>query len=251
MLSKIILTFILSFIVISADGFAKTQSSSCDSTWAQIQNLHKLDSLYKPLVGLCGVEFRNKLREKLSTNKDLGYTGARKVMFSYIDNVEGKVCGVYSGTCIKTSGIPDHTKYNTEHSWCQSWGATGTAKSDLHHLYPVKSNLNSRRNNFPFCEVADTQWEDFGSYFGKSYSGTSCFEPPNWHKGELARSMFYFAVRYSKRVDAEQERFFREWNAENPVSEKEYSRNEEIYRYQGNRNPFVQYPEFVQLITDF
>jgi len=130
-------------------------------------------------------------------------------------------------------------------------GATGKAKSDLYHLYPVKSNLNSKRNNFPFCEVSEVLWADYGSSFGRSYSDTTCFEPPNWHKGELARSMFYFAVRYSRPIDPEQEAFFRKWNRDYPVSNKEHYRNEDIFGFQGNRNPFVQYPEFVKLIRDF
>jgi len=252
MLKKVILALILCFIVISVNASVKTRStSSCKTTWDNIQSTHNLDPLYKSLIGLCGIEFRKQLWEKIATNEYLDYKDARVIMFSHLDNVDGKVCGVYSGTCIETSGIPDPSKYNTEHSWCQSWGATGKAKSDLHHLYPVKSNLNSKRNNFPFCEVSDVQWEDYGSYFGHSFSGTTCFEPPNWHKGELARSMFYFSVRYSRPLDSEQEKFFREWNAEIPVSEKEYYRNEDSLFYQGNRNPFVQYPEFVQLISDY
>jgi len=172
-------------------------------------------------------------------------------MFSTLDNVRGQVCGVYSGTCIKTASIPDAKYYNTEHSWCQSWGAVGTAKSDLHHLFPVKSTINSKRNNYPFCEVSRASWSQYGSYFGKSYSGTTCFEPPNWHKGELARAMFYFAVRYSKTIDSEQEAFFREWSDSFPVTEKEHFRNEDIFYFQGNKNPFVQYPEFIKLIRDF
>jgi len=252
MFKKIILTLVFFFIVISADAFAKTRSSTtCNTTWSKIQSVYKLDPLYKSLIGLCGVEFRKKLWQKIATNKSLDYKEARKIMFGHLDNVGGKVCGVYSGTCISTSGIPDPAKYNTEHSWCQSWGATGKAKSDLHHLYPVKSKINSKRNNFPFCEVSDDTWDYNGSYFGKSYSGTTCFEPRNFHKGQLARAMFYFALRYSRPIDAEQEAFFRKWNEYYPPMAHEEQRNEDIYYYQGNRNPFVQYPEFVDLISDF
>ncbi len=249
MLKRTVLLIVL-FLSFSTSVFSAT-SKSCDQVWDYILRVYSLDPLYKSLVGLCGSEFRKKLLDKMATNKDLGYDESRRIMFSELDNTQGYVCGVYSGECIKTKGIPDHRIFNTEHSWCQSWGATGKAKADLHHLYPVKSNLNSKRNNFPFCEVQESSWEDYGSYFGVSYSGTTCFEPRDEHKGALARAMFYFSVRYSRPIDKEQETFFRKWNYENSVSEKEHYRNEGIFHFQGNRNPFVQYPEFVDLIADF
>ena len=248
MFKKIILILVLSLLTLHAET---AQADTCSKAWENILDTQQLDPLYQPLIGLCGLEFKKALWKKIATNEDLGYTAARKAMFSFIDNFDGKVCGVYSGECIKTTGIPDHRKYNTEHSWCQSWGATGTAKSDLHHLYPVKSNLNSKRNNYPFCEVSKETWAQYGSKFGKSYSSTTCFEPPNWHKGELARSMFYFSVRYSRPIDSEQEKFFKKWNNDYSVTDKEIARNEEIFYHQGNRNPFVQYPDFVKLISDF
>jgi len=250
MFKKIILLFVLCCIVFTVEA-AKSKRFSCDKTWKQIQQDYEIDPLYKSLVGLCGEDFKKKLWKKMATNEDLGYKKARDVMFSNLDNFGGEVCGVYSGECITTEGIPNHRLFNTEHSWCQSWGATGKAKSDLHHLFPVKSNLNSKRNNFPFCIVSEVLWEKYGSYFGRSFSDTSCFEPPNWHKGELARAMFYFSVRYSRPIDSEQEDFFRDWSAQYDVSSKEYYRNEDIFTHQGNRNPFVQYPDFVKLIRDF
>ena len=158
MFKKVILVFILCLIVLTIDVQAK--GFSCKTTWEKILKQHTLDPLYKPLIGLCGVSFKKKLWEKIATNKYLDYKNARHIMFSFLDNFGGEVCGVYSGTCIRTRDIPDPRKYNTEHSWCQSWGATGKAKSDLHHLYPVKSNLNSKRNNFPFCEVSEVLWAD-------------------------------------------------------------------------------------------
>lgn len=250
MFKKVTLSFLLCFFVLSPKT---TQASdlSCKDTWNQISQSSSLDPLYKSLSGLCDTDFRKELLVKISTNKMISYNEARHIMFSSLDNTNGEVCDVYSSTCISTNDIPDPSIFNTEHSWCQSWGAVGIAKSDLHHLYPVRSDLNSRRNNFPFCEVQDASWSEDGSVFGKSYSGTTCFEPPNWHKGELARAMLYFSVRYSKPIDPEQEAFFKKWNDEYPVSSKEYQRNENINKSQGNKNPFILYPGFVNLIHDF
>jgi len=250
MFKKIILVFVLCFLVLYVEA-AKPDQFSCKETWKQIQQDHEIAPLYKSLIDLCGDDFRKKLWDKIATNKYLDYKESRSIMFSSLDNLGGEVCGVYSGECITTEGIPDHRLFNTEHSWCQSWGAIGKAKSDLHHLFPVKSNLNSKRNNFPFCEVSEVLWEKYGSFFGRSYSDTTCFEPPNWHKGGLARAMFYFSVRYSRPIDPEQEAFFRKWSDDFGVSGKEYYRNEDIFEFQGNRNPFVQYPDFVKLIRDF
>lgn len=224
---------------------------SCDTSWNNIQKEYTLDTNYKALVGECGSEFKKDLGNIISTNKNLGYNGARKIMFSTLDNENGWVCDVYSTQCIQTEGIPDPNVFNTEHSWCQSWGAVGIAKADLHHLYPVSSKINSRRNNYPFCEVETASWSGDGSSFGKSSSGTICFEPRNEHKGALARAMLYFSVRYALPIDGEQESFFRKWNAEFPVTTKEFERNESIFIFQGNRNPFVQYPEFADIIEDF
>lgn len=252
MFKNVILSVFLCLIISSVSASpTKTQKITCKATWDNILKKQKLAPLYSSLKGLCGKKFREGLWKKIATNKDLGYRPARQVMFSILDNDGGEVCGVYSTECIATTSIPDAKYFNTEHSWCQSWGATGKAKSDLHHLYPVKSRLNSKRNNYPFCEVEDATWGQDGSYFGKSFSGTTCFEPPRLHKGELARAMLYFSVRYTRPIDSEQEEFFRQWSKDQRVTSKEYYRNEGIYKHQGNRNPFVNYPGFADLILDF
>ena len=63
--------------------------------------------------------------------------------------------------------------------------------------------------------------------------------------------MFYFSVRYGKRIDSEQEHFLREWAALDLVDGAEVNRNSAIESYQGNRNPFVDIPELFYLIEDF
>jgi deoxyribonuclease-1 len=250
MFQKVVLFFVLFTSIFSLNS-AIADNFSCKDSWDNIQKVYQLDQDYQVLVGSCGLDFKKKLFGKISTNKDLGYNGARKIMFSKLDNENGLVCDVYSTQCIQTSSIPNPNVFNTEHSWCQSWGATGIAKADLHHLYPVSSDTNSKRGNFQFCEVSEASWSEDGSSFGKSSSGKKCFEPRDEHKGALARAMFYFSVRYSKTIDPEQESFFRKWNAEFPVTDKEFKRNEDIFNYQGNLNPFVKYPEFADVIDDF
>jgi len=127
----------------------------------------------------------------------------------------------------------------------------GVAKSDLHHLFPVMARNNSRRGNRPFCEVEVVRWSEEGSKSGDSRHGTSCFEPPDRHKGDLARAMLYFSIRYSKEIDLEQEEFFRLWSQSDQVSPQENERNDEIESIQDNRNPFVDLAFLVHLIDDF
>lgn len=247
-LNRLLLVFL---ITLSFSTLAATSSRDCREVWNDILSAGELPALYAPLKFLCGDEFRSKLRQVISTNRDLGYTGARKAFFSDVDNVNGVVCGVYTGRCIRTNGIPNPSDMNCEHSWPQSKGASGIAKSDINHLFPADSAMNSRRSNYPFCEVSDSSFEGMGSALGNSKYGTKCFEPPFAHKGDLSRAMIYFSIRYNKPIDQEQEEFFRKWNDEDPVSEKELNRNDAIERIQGNRNPFIDVPQFIYLIDNF
>lgn len=230
---------------------------SCGSIWKNILSKGKLKSVYNSTRNLCGKEFRDALRSAIIKNKRFSssdrknYKKAREIMFSSLDNDSETVCGVYSGRCIQTMTIPNGNNMNCEHTWPQSKGAVGTAKSDLHHLYPADAKLNSLRGNNPFCEVVSIITDSGKSFLGRSEFGTRCFEPQDSHKGNLARSMMYFSLRYEKAIDEEQESFFKKWNKEDLVDYSEVSRNNEIERYQENRNPFVDYPEFADLITNF
>jgi len=226
-------------------------AESCSSQWDKLLQSNDIPERYIHLKGYCGVSLKNKLWDVIKGNLYFDYKKVRAEFFSRIDNVDGYVCSVYTDLCVKTEGIPDALIMNCEHSWPQSLGAIGKAKSDLHHLFPVESPVNSKRSNKPFCEVNDPTWERDGSYFGWSSYGTECFEPPTRHKGDLARAMLYFSIRYSKPLDIEQETFFKKWNKEDPVSSKEYLRNEDIAEFQKNRNPFIDAPVLVDLISDF
>lgn len=223
----------------------------CKNKWERVLQNNDIPPKYMILVGLCDSSLKKQIRVLIQNNKHLDYKVARKEFFSHLDNEDGEVCSVYSDLCMKTKGIPNPNVMNCEHSWPQSLGAVGVAKSDLHHLFPVESRLNSKRGNKPFCEVADISWDKEGSYYGKSEKGTSCFEPPSRHKGNLSRAMLYFSIRYAKPIDSEQESFFKKWSKEDAVTSKEEKRNYEIERFQNNRNPFVDIPDLADLISDF
>jgi len=238
-------------IAASLSSHASLLKSSCLVKWEKIKSTQNISEEYSVLENLCGEDLKHKILEISKNNIDLGYSLAREIMFSVLDNVSGVVCSVYSELCLSTDHIPDSSVMNCEHSWPQSLGAVGIAKDDLHHLFPVESKINSVRGNKPFCEVSKVTWSQEGSSYGLSNLGTKCFEPPQSHKGDLARAMFYFSIRYSKPIDAEQEKFFRKWSIEDKVDLNEIKRNNLIEDYQKNRNPFVDIPDLITLIDDF
>jgi deoxyribonuclease-1 len=180
------------------------------------------------------------------------YTVARTEMFEEIDNEEGVLTCVYTGFTLTSDVTPDATVMNTEHTWPQSLGASvEPMRSDLHHLFPTTANANNARANWPFCEVASTaDWSDGGSSRGEDESGTTCFEPRDEHKGNVARAMFHFAAAHDPTVDPAQEAVFRRWHLEDPVDDPERERNDQAAEFQGSRNPFIDYPDLVQRIAD-
>ncbi|MGZ3770867.1 MAG: endonuclease I family protein [Bdellovibrio sp.] len=163
----------------------------------------------------------------------------------------------FQGQAPAPDTVPDNTVINVEHTWPQSRFtgkfATETQKSDLHHLFPTDSKINAIRGNNYFGEVStDTQKLSCScSRFGIGTAGRQqVFEPPANHKGNVARALFYFALRYDMNINKDEEAVLRKWNKEDPVDDEEFKRNNEIYKVQGNRNPFVDYPELVDSISD-
>jgi subtilisin-like proprotein convertase family protein len=190
--------------------------------------------------------------KKSSTGKHVvSYNEARKVIFTDLDVKNGKVRDVYTGREINGGKIPSSSDMNVEHTWPQSKGATGEAKSDLHHLFPTDSKANSTRGSFPFGKVVTVQWSQGGSKFGLDAQGRKVFEPPDEHKGNVARALFYFSAEYNKRIPPEEESVLREWNKLDKVDAAELARNEKISTVQGNRNQFVEHSNLADRIADF
>jgi deoxyribonuclease I len=193
----------------------------------------------------------NAIHDAVSKHKDLGYNQARKVIFTTLDNHDGVVTCVYTGKEVKTNKIPSSNVMNTEHSWPQSKGATGAAKADLHHLFPTDSKANSIRGNYPFGTVKNVKWEQNGAKFGTDEKGRTVFEPPDSHKGNVARALFYFSTVYGKKIPADDEAVLKQWNTLDKVDAAEVARNNAIETYQNNRNPFVDDPTLADRIKDF
>jgi hypothetical protein len=201
--------------------------------------------------GLKDLALKNALNAYAAKHKDIGYSQARKVIFTTLDNHDGKVKCVYTGRELRTNQIPNSSNMNVEHTWPQSKGATGAAKSDLHHLFPTDSKANSIRSSYPFGEVKNVKWTQGGSKFGTDAQGRLVFEPPAEHKGNVARALFYFSTVYKKPIPAADEAILKKWNVQDKVDAAEVARNDAIQGVQGNRNPFVDDASLAQRITDF
>ncbi|HQH55948.1 MAG TPA: endonuclease [Candidatus Marinimicrobia bacterium] len=204
--------------------------------------------------------------------KTLGYDKSRDTMYAVIDLKNGgSLSCVYTGYTIKLDRTKDPSAdaYNKlidcEHTWPQSMGADSEPqKSNLHHLYPTFTNVNSSRGNDPFAEIPDAKTDkwwylnksqtiiptsNIDKYSEKENDPPACFEPREDHKGNCARSMFYFYAMYSeayftKDPDMTFWNFQKEtllaWNYYDTVDADEYARTWKIATYQDNKpNPFV------------
>jgi endonuclease I len=207
----------------------------------------KRTAFYSSINGLRNDDLRQKLLDAIDNHKVYDYSDARRIIMLQIDNLDSHIECVYTGKLVESDEMPKPTNMNIEHTWPQSKGATGTAKSDMHHLLPTDSVANSTRSSLPFGEVGNNpKWAQGGSKCdGKRFEVRSKF------RGNVARGIFYFAVRYNKNINAAEEDILRKWNKEDPVDANERSRNEKVESFQGNRNPFIDHPEYVDQIADF
>lgn len=207
-------------------------------------------AMWRGAANLWGGDLVDELASTVAGQTVYSYSAAREHMFGDYDNVDGSVQCVYTGAWIQTSGIPDPNTMNCEHTWPQSMGAEGDARSDMHHLYPTLNSPNSIRGNLPFGDVVVQNWEQGGSQRGADAGGVTVFEPRDVHKGDCARSMFYFALRYDNPSDFLnfQEATLRAWSEADTVSLKERDRNDAIEALQHNRNPFVDHPGWLRRI---
>lgn len=181
----------------------------------------------------------------------------------------GDQCGNYNS---------ENDCWNKEHVFPQGFfNEKLPMRSDLHQVLPVDGYVNNRRSNFNFGKVNNPTWTSMnGSKVGPCSSpGSSgtCFEPIDEFKGDIARIMLYFATRYENEVTSNGWKphttpnsplngtnnqvykdwiidLFLSWHEQDPVSQKEIDRNNGVYQLQGNRNPYVDHPEWVRKVWD-
>ena len=185
---------------------------------------------------------------------------------------------VYSGENYVYTPPFAWTTFSREHTWCQSWMPTvdtsGFASrpeySDQHHLYPVnQNNANGRRSNHPLGNVTTVSYQYLEGKLGTNTVGQTVYEPRESHKGDAARALLYMSVCYNgygghdwtfnnlnnnilpnqTNPEAPQDiATLLQWAADDPPDDWEKARNEYVYSIQGNRNPFIDHPEYIDKI---
>jgi len=221
---------------------------------------------YAPAIGKTGTPLRTSLHGIIDGHTKLSYdqvwTALRDT--DQDPNNTANVIEIYSGRSISkglNGGDPDD--WNREHVWAQSHGGFGTTAgpgTDVHHLRPEDVSVNSTRGNkdFDLGGSAVSQCSD-------CWTDSDSFEPRDAVKGDVARMLFYMAIRYEGDdgyVNLELNNSINgstpwhgktsvllAWSAEDPVSTFEMRRNDRIHStWQGNRNPFIDHPEWATAI---
>ncbi|MFJ8540677.1 endonuclease I family protein [Streptomyces sp. NPDC093586] len=249
-------------------GIAAPTLSATPATATATVTAGDYDSTYyKDAVGKTGAALKSSLHTIISDQTKLSYSA----VWDALKNTDqdpadsGNVILLYSGVSrSKSLNGGDTGDWNREHVWAKSHGDFGTSigpGTDLHHLRPEDVTVNSVRGNKDF--------DDGGSAVsngGGSLTDSDSFEPRDAVKGDVARMIFYMAVRYEGddgRPDLEVNSsvnngskpyigklaVLKAWNDEDPPDAFEERRNQVIYdSYQHNRNPFVDHPEWVEAI---
>ena len=230
---------------------------------------------YNNATGKTGDELKTALHDIIKGHHVVSYNGLLNA-FAYTDcKPNGKIWDIYSDIeySLNTGMCGDYEAegdcWNREHTWPQSWfNESTTPRSDLFHVYPTDGYVNGQRSNYPYGEVNNPIYTSGnGSKLGKcstsGYSGR-VFEPIDEYKGDIARSYFYMSVRYysedsdwgTSNMTNKSEilpwamTMLLRWSDEDPVSDKEIARNNAVYGYQNNRNPFIDHPEYARMIWD-
>ncbi|MCM1975397.1 MULTISPECIES: endonuclease I family protein [unclassified Streptomyces] len=221
---------------------------------------------YKNAIGKSGTSLKSALHTIIKSQTKLSYSAVWEALkvTDQDPNNSSNVKLLYSGISrSKSLNGGDVGDWNREHVWAQSHGGFGTSAgpgTDLHHLRPEDVQVNSTRGNKDF--------DNGGSSFtnsGGSLTDSNSFEPRDAVKGDVARMILYMAVRYEGEdgwPDLEPNdsingsvpyhgrlSVLKQWNDEDPPDAFEERRNNVIYtNYQGNRNPFIDHPEWVEAI---
>ena len=182
-------------------------------------------------------------------------------------NTSGYIIGYYNGASIHGDWVSGGTTWNREHTWPQSKGArTGPISYDMQSVRPAQSNINSSRGNKGYGES--------GSYYDPNEIAISKdnYNPSNLgsYRGDCARVIMYDYLVYGHAggyqnalhsgtaqllekigsnpikedsIVFESLRIMLKWHMQDPPSLTEMVRNDGAQKYQGNRNPLIDYPE--------
>ncbi|MDR7071482.1 endonuclease [Fictibacillus barbaricus] len=225
------------------------------------------DSYYDPARGKTGVALKTALHNIIDDHTELSYSAVWEALkvTDQDPNNSNNVILLYTGRSqSKNSNGSGVNDWNREHVWAKSHGNFGTAMgpgTDLHHLRPTDASVNSSRGNLDFDNGGTEDSEAKGNYHD-----SDSWEPRDAVKGDVARMIFYMAVRYEGDSGEPQLEMnnnvnngtapymgkmsiLLQWNEQDPVDDWERNRNNIIYEdYQHNRNPFIDHPEYADEI---
>lgn len=264
----------------SSSGSSESSSSSDESSDEESSSEGTSSSDDSYYAGISSTLTKSYLKTALfnliKNHESFSYDYAYTIYKSSDCDEDGKIIDVYSSYHFD----PDKDRagnyskegdcFNREHTIPQSIFSKGSPmKSDVHHLLPTDGYVNNRRSNYPHAEVGNaiytsTNGTKVGSSSTSGFSGNAC-EPIDEYKGDFARIYFYMVTRYQDKLSSWKSYasfsgdsypslsswaidLYLKWHEQDPVSEKEIKRNEAIYSYQQNRNPFIDHPEYAERI---
>ena len=224
-------------------------------------------SYYENAQGKTGSSLKTALHNIIDDHTEISYSNVWEALRNTDEDPtnQNNVILLYTGRSqSKTSNGTSNDSWNREHVWAKSHGDFGTsmgAGTDLHHLRPTDVTVNSARGNKDFDNGGTAQNEA-----PDTYADSDSWEPRDEVKGDVARMIFYMAVRYegdNGELDLEVAETVNngsaplhgklstllQWHKQDPVDDFERNRNEVIYQdYQHNRNPFIDHPEWIEAI---
>lgn len=226
------------------------------------------NSYYSASYNLWGADLKQALHNIIKDHVEFPYSSSQTDVWDILretdedPNNSNNVLLLYSGwSYAKNNNGGGASNWNREHVWAKSHPGFGTnppAGTDVHHLRPTDVTVNSARGSLDF--------DNGGSLYTDGDGATSCrydddsWEPRDAVKGDVARMMYYMTVRYEGEEGYDLELVDRtgtsgpvfgkrstlyNWHVSDPPDDFERRRNEIIYtKYQKNRNPFIDFPEF-------
>lgn len=258
---------------------------------------------YDGTAGLAGYALKSKLHDIISAKNinwhygdltnyynqtdldkyyDHGASNTTFLLDMYSEIPSGPDAYEYTTANIIGSANAEGLGWNREHMMPQStFYSNYPMYSDLFYVIPTDARINQLRSNYPYGIAGSTNYYTFtnsskisnSAIAGYPYTGR-VYEPIDEFKGDVARSLLYFAVRYEGKLgtfnyntntnpasdnnplDGTEERAYDpayiamllQWHQQDPVSQKEIDRNNAVYNLQKNRNPFIDNPTWVNAI---
>ncbi|MBK1896516.1 endonuclease [Chryseobacterium paridis] len=261
---------------------------------------------YDGTTGLTGYALKSKLHDIISVKNiswnygdlpdyynqtdldiyyDHGISNTTLLLDMYSEIPTGPDAYEYTSAQLISSANAEGLGYNREHMMPQStFYSNYPMYSDLFYVVPTDARINQLRSNYPYGISSTAPSNVYYTFTNSSKIGRSAipnyvytgrvYEPIDEFKGDIARSLLYFAVRYEGKLgtfkfnnntnpasdtnplDGTEEKAFDDayiamliqWHTQDPVSQREIDRNNSVYAIQKNRNPFIDHPQWVNAI---